>query len=85
MWVNDTMLDGRDDSNDNLVAHIRVGPSYHQREEVWTLFLFWHIHSSRAIAPTLGSQTLAGLLSTYFLIAVVYTFYLYGKLELQFS
>ena len=29
--VNDTTLDGSDDSNDNLVAHIRVGPSYHQK------------------------------------------------------
>ena len=36
--VNDTTLDGSDDSNDNLVAHIRVGPSYYQREEVWTFY-----------------------------------------------
>ena len=32
--VNDTTLDGSDDNNDNLVAHIRVGPSYHLRKEV---------------------------------------------------
>ena len=38
--VNDTTLDGSDDSNDNLVAHIRVGPSYHQRKEVCTLYCF---------------------------------------------
>ena len=36
--VNDTTLDGSDDSNDNLVAHIRVGLSYHQRKEVWTFY-----------------------------------------------
>ena len=55
--INDTTLDGSDDSNDNLVAHIRVGPSYHQRKEVCTFCII--TYSSRAIALTLGSQTIA--------------------------
>ena len=37
--VNDTTLEGSDDSNDNLVAHIRVGPSCHLRKEVCNLLL----------------------------------------------
>ena len=40
--VNDTTLDGSDDNNDNLVAHIRVAPSYHLRKEV---VHYYHIHS----------------------------------------
>ena len=32
--VNDTTLDGSDDNNDNLIAHIRVGSSYHLKKEV---------------------------------------------------
>lgn len=35
--VNDVTLDGSDDNKDNLVAHIRVGPSYHLRKEVRNL------------------------------------------------
>ena len=37
--VNDTTLDGSDDNNDNLVAHIRVAPSYHLRKEVYRTLL----------------------------------------------
>ena len=40
--VNDTTLDGSDDNNDNLVAHIRVAPSYHLRKEV---VQYYHIVS----------------------------------------
>ena len=54
--VNDTTLDGSDDSNDNLVAHIRVGPSYHQRKEVCSI----SVYSSKAMAPTMGGQAMAG-------------------------
>ena len=57
--VNDTTLDGSDDNNDNLIAHIRVGSSYHLKKEVVHFVIIRVIFDHDVVLSPLKSNTKA--------------------------